>query len=388
MSRPHIASVVEDAFHRRLATLLTGQGWGHRIVPHTGYGGPDFVRVFGRVLMSRHGRAESDSDDAPRGPIASLRAAEDELRGWRAFIAAPAARVPVTVRVGDQVLTTRTDRGGYIDLKVTGHGLSGGWHRVVLSTPQAHDVEAAVLIVGAEQRFGVVSDIDDTILATSLPRPLIATWNTMVRVEAARRPVPGMATLYREVSKLHPGAPYIYLSTGAWNTQPWLVRFLRRNGYPLGPMLLTDWGPTNTGWFRSGQTHKISTLHRLARELPHVQWLLVGDDGQHDPKIYTEFAHKRPDRVVAVAIRQLGVSEQVLSHGLPVANEAIAASPAVGLQVPVVRAGDGYALARLLRPLLRLGLTGRGPAGSVAAAPQGEPGGEPLSSAAAAVPDA
>ena len=63
----------------------------------------------------------------------------------------------------------------------------------------------------------------------------------------------------------HPDAPVIYLSTGAWNTSPWLTRFLRRNGYPDGPMLLTDWGPTNTGWFRSGQDHKHAQLHRLAR---------------------------------------------------------------------------------------------------------------------------
>ena len=45
--------------------------------------------------------------------------------------------------------------------------------------------------------------------------------------------------------------------------------------------ILTDWGPTNTGWFRSGQQHKRSSLRRLARDFPHIQWLLIGDDGQH-----------------------------------------------------------------------------------------------------------
>jgi phosphatidate phosphatase APP1 len=44
-----------------------------------------------------------------------------------------------------------------------------------------------------------------------------------------------------------------YLSTGAWNVAPAVRRFLGRHGYPQGPMLLTDWGPTNTGWFRSGR---------------------------------------------------------------------------------------------------------------------------------------
>ena len=151
-----------------------------------------------------------------------------------------------------------------------------------------------VLVVGTTVTHGIISDIDDTVLSTSLPRPMIAAWNTFMRSEGARRPVPGMATMYRELLAEHPDAPVIYLSTGAWNTAPLLTRFLRRSGFPAGPMLLTDWGPTNTGWFRSGQEHKHAQLHRLARELPHVKWLLVGDDGQHDPKIYTEFTAPAP----------------------------------------------------------------------------------------------
>ena len=59
-------------------------------------------------------------------------------------------------------------------------------------------------------------------------------------------------------------------------------------------MLLTDWGPTNTGWFRSGMAHKTETLLQLTRDLPNISWLLVGDDGQHDPVIYADFAHVAP----------------------------------------------------------------------------------------------
>ena len=78
-------------------------------------------------------------------------------------------------------------------------------------------------------------------------RPVIAAWNTFVREEGTRRAVPGMATLYRELRAAHPDMPFVYLSTGSWNIAPNLGRFLRRHGYPSGPLLLTDWGPTNTG---------------------------------------------------------------------------------------------------------------------------------------------
>ena len=71
-----------------------------------------------------------------------------------------------------------------------------------------------------------------------------------------------------------------------------------------GPLLLTDWGPTPDRWFRSGQEHKRSTLDRLAAEFPHIKWLLIGDDGQHDQEIYSEFAHAHPDRYFEMFIAE------------------------------------------------------------------------------------
>jgi phosphatidate phosphatase APP1 len=83
-----------------------------------------------------------------------------------------------------------------------------------------------------------------------------------------------------------------------------------------------------------------------------VKWLLVGDDGQNDPKLYTEFASRRPDAVRAIAIRQLTAGEQVLSHGIPLANDDLVPAPTEGLSAPVVRASDGYGLARLVAPIV------------------------------------
>jgi phosphatidate phosphatase APP1 len=353
MSRPHAASIVEDAWHRQVDSLLRRRGWQTRIVAHTGYGSEEFVRILGRVLLTRRAEPGERADAGASG--AELRSAEDERRGWRAFITAPAMNVPVTIGVGDKTVHTRTDRSGYIDTKVRNHGLTAGWHEARLSSVDAEDVVAAVMVVGADETFGLISDIDDTVISTSLPRPMIAAWNTFVKSENARHVVPGMATMYRELLADHPTAPMVYLSTGAWNTAPTLTRFLRRHGYPAGPLLLTDWGPTNTGWFRSGQEHKQACLHRLANEFPHIRWVLVGDDGQHDPKIYGDFSEQRPDTVAAIAIRELTPSEQVLSHGIPVSLEEFA--PARGRherEVPVCRAGDGYGLLRLLRVALGL----------------------------------
>src|SRR6478752_10818088 len=100
MARPHAASIVEDAWHRRVDAVLRRRGWKTRIVAHTGYGSDEFARVLGRVLLTR--RSEPGQREDAAATTAELRSAEDERRGWRAFITAPAMNVPITVTLGDQ----------------------------------------------------------------------------------------------------------------------------------------------------------------------------------------------------------------------------------------------------------------------------------------------
>jgi phosphatidate phosphatase APP1 len=191
----------------------------------------------------------------------------------------------------------------------------------------------------------VVSDVDDTVMVTALPRPFLAAWNTFVLSEHARTPTPGMAVLMDRIARGHPGSPVLYLSTGAWNVAQTLTRFLSRNLYPDGALLLTDWGPTHDRWFRSGQQHKQLELVRLAEEFPQVKWLLIGDDGQHDEEIYAGFARRFPDRVAAIAIRQLSTSEAVLAGG----RSAGAAGDTP--DVPWIYAPDGAGIAQQLQKL-------------------------------------
>src|SRR5450756_2927908 len=88
MARPHAASLIEDAFHRRSNALMRGRGWGTRTISHTGYGSQDFVRILGRVLLSR--LAEPPEVSEADGIIRDFRGTADEQRGWRAFVTAGA----------------------------------------------------------------------------------------------------------------------------------------------------------------------------------------------------------------------------------------------------------------------------------------------------------
>jgi phosphatidate phosphatase APP1 len=336
--RLHRAARIEDAAHKVLERRLLRRGWHSTIVAYPGYGlagkdSPGWVRVMGRVLLARA------ASDKPRKRA-------KKVRGWRSFASLSVMDAPVVVEVNGVRHEAFADRGGFIDLTCSSD-LPAGWTTVRISSADGDPVDAPVNIVDPAVRFGILSDIDDTVMVTALPRPLLAGWNTFVLDEFARASVPGMSVLYERLSNAHPGAPVIYLSTGSWNVAPALTRFLSRHLYPAGPLLLTDWGPTKDSWFRSGRAHKEATLRRLAAEFPDIRWLLIGDDGQHDPEIYAEFVQSHPANVAAVAIRRLSPTQSVLAGVLPTLSEVPRASGPIDQRW--LSAPDGAGLAGLLR---------------------------------------
>ncbi len=294
------------------------------VAAYPGYGGEDWVRVLGRVLIvppvpTKH-----------RGEYASV-------RGWRSFASVPVGYAQATVTIDGVSHDVVADRGGVIDTVLPAR-LQPGWQPIEMSVEGSDPFETRVYVVGSDLRFGIISDVDDTAMVTALPRPFIAAWNSFVLDEHARQPVPGMAVLLERLIRDHPGAPMVYLSTGAWNVAPTLQRFLRRHLFPPGALLLTDWGPSHDRWFRSGREHKEENLRRLAREFPNVKWMLIGDDGQHDDDLYTAFTSEFPEHVTAVAIRRLSPTQAVLAGGRTAVNDHSAAS------VPWVTGLDGSEL--------------------------------------------
>ncbi|MEU4361627.1 phosphatase domain-containing protein [Promicromonospora sp. NPDC023987] len=335
--RPHLAAVVEDHFYAAAGWVLSRAGWRPRIETYTGYGTPDRVRVLARVLLARPGPVAPNRDAVRAG-----------RRGFRHFLTVPAPQRSVRLQVGGHTSVATSDRAGYVDVEVpTEAPLAAGWQSAVLTHLDGTDpcpTDASLLILDEDTRFGVISDIDDTTMVTAVPRPLLAAWNTFVRHSSSRRAVPGMPELYRALEQKHPDACFFYLSTGAWNTAGTLRAFLSRHAYPSGPLLLTDWGPTLTGWFRRGPAHKEASLELLMSWFPHVRWVLFGDDGQHDVEIYEEAVRRRPDRVRVVAIRRLTSGQQVLAGNLPAPGPTVAGSDIP--QVPAVTGRDGAELTR------------------------------------------
>ena len=222
----------------------------------------------------------------------------------------------------------RTNRDGYVDHEIDLGGVEPGWLEVRMTGPGDAEATARVLVVDPAQEVGFISDIDDTILNTGLTRGLDFLWATLLTDVRDRTPLPGAAALYRALTA--DGRPAFYVSTSPWNLHEMLLQFVTMRGFPLGPLLLTDWGPSHTGLFRIGASrHKPGLIKRVLEEYPHLRVVLIGDSGQEDPEIYAGIAREHPDRIAAVYIRRvvgidLGrnaeldeLAAEVVSHGVP-----------------------------------------------------------------------
>ena len=228
------------------------------------------------------------------------------------FLTVEVAEAAVTVRTPGTEVTVRSDRDGYVDAVVDDPGLAPGWHDVELVLEGGAAVRAPVLVVGPDVRLGLVSDVDDTILETGLTRGLEFLRITLLTDVAERAPLPGAAALYR--SLVHrpgeAGLPVFYLSTSPWNLHEVLLEFIALRGFPLGPLLLTDWGPGQNNLFRIGaREHKLGLIGRILAEHPGMALILVGDTGQLDPEIYASAVREHPGRIRAIYVRRTGTRD-------------------------------------------------------------------------------
>ena len=69
--------------------------------------------------------------------------------------------------------------------------VGSGRHEIQLRTANSRPTVVHVCVIGGHRQPGIVSDIDDTLVVTHLPRPLIAAWNTFVLKESTS--IPGSA---------------------------------------------------------------------------------------------------------------------------------------------------------------------------------------------------
>ncbi|WP_210440007.1 App1 family protein [Nocardioides xinjiangensis] len=312
-----------------------------RIESYGGHGTGAGVVVRGRVV-----------DDPPLSSAVEgegVRAAVG--RSVRAFLTDELPGVPLRVRVGDAEAAAVSDGEGYFRVRLEPGPLAGPWATATVGLDgvhrgltEPHTTEVRVRVPSQEAAFGVISDVDDTILETGVQRIGRMLLHTFTGSALTRTPFPGVVELYRDLARGDTN-PVFYVSSSPWNLHAFLDAFLLHRGFPLGPVLLRDLLGTTEG--REEKHDRIREVMQLHPDLPFV---LVGDSGERDPEVYADIVREHPGRVLAVYIRETRLD--------PGDGRVEAVSDAWDHDVPFVLAADSDAVRRHAESIGLLGHAG------------------------------
>lgn len=285
-----------------------------QIVPYRTYGTARRLYIKGRVLEDKGITSAGDKDTILHNLLNMYKRFEsDEVPGAR-----------LKVRLGEEEHEVVTDKEGYfvLDLNPLTPVINEQlWHPIPLelvSAPIRHEeglqVNAEVMIPPPDAEYGIISDIDDTIVKTTATNLLAMSRTTFLNNAKTRLPFAGVAEFYKALQLGRNGKrnnPFFYVSSSPWNLYDLLKDFLDLNTIPAGPLLLRDFGLDIKPKDDSGHMgHKLKEIKQILEAYPQLNFVLVGDSGQEDPVIYREVVKAFPGRILAIYIRDVALPER------------------------------------------------------------------------------
>ena len=261
-------------------------------MPYRTYGTPHLLNVCGRVLEDKRIPAPGAAARRWRNFVAFYKHLEsDEVSGAR-----------VLARFGPLVSHGVTDREGYFSFDLPSQGTPRVLNTVHLELASDASVRASaeVMVPSPRARFGVISDIDDTVIQTKVISKMRMLLTVALSNAHTRKPFKGVAAFYRA---LHAGVnPFFYVSKSPWNLYPVLCEFFDLQDLPRGPLLLRDFG---LHLLRRSKDHKRNTIEDILKTYPRLPFLLIGDSGEEDPELYAGVLRRHPERIRAIYIRSV-----------------------------------------------------------------------------------
>ena len=300
---------IEERFDRLRLRLRQRYGWVSppEVVTYRGHGTRETLFMKGRVLEVK-GLTRSNATDTARTNLRNMA---------RRFLSAeiPFARLRA-VHAGREISVV-ADEEGFFDVRfdLTEPPDAGtAWHPIEVellgAEPGARATGSVLVPEGA--RFGVISDLDDTVIQTGVTSILTMLRTALLNNAHTRLPFKGVTHFYRALQG--EANPIFYVSSSPWNLYDLLEDFLNLHGVPAGPLFLKDWSPMA---LRSHEQHKLGVIRTLLATYPTLPFVLVGDSGEQDPEIYRTVVRENPGRIAAVYIRDVTTEERdVVVHAI------------------------------------------------------------------------
>jgi phosphatidate phosphatase APP1 len=281
------------------------------IIPYFGYATPTEIHIRARVLFD-NGLTPATDDD---------KLWKNLLNTYRRINSDEIAFAVVQVKVNDQTVEITADDEGFVDVhltldqpldpKIMLHDVQFRLLRLPAS-PKLPTIIPSVTATGQVilppqiAQFGIISDLDDTVIQTDVLHLVSMARNTFLRNSRTRLPFSGVAGFYRALQNgtTKTYNPIYYVSSSPWNLYDLLLDFFTIREIPVGTMFLRNFGFPEV-YDDSHKLHKSSVIEQLLETYPALPFVLVGDSGQLDPEIYTQIAERYPQRIRVIYIRDV-----------------------------------------------------------------------------------
>ncbi len=307
-----LARKVKSPFRKLKLEIKQELGWlgVPQILPYRGFGNQNIVYFRGSVLEDKGLCTPEANDTVWENMIAMMkRFVSDEIPG-----------VKLRATFMGETKIVETDERGFFEVTFTPQHLidtQGAWQPVALElleevVPNQEDVKATgqVMLLSHQSEFGVISDVDDTILISKATNALKKIRLMLFKNAHSRLPFEGVAAFYKALQHgiSDKYNPIFYVSSSEWNLYDLLVDFCSVRGIPKGPFLLQTLEEDWYKFWKSGggnHSHKVDKIRHILTTYHELRFILIGDSGQKDAEIYSKIVHEYPERILAIYIRDV-----------------------------------------------------------------------------------
>jgi phosphatidate phosphatase APP1 len=279
------------------------------IMPYLGFGSAEFIELKGRVIEDSGIRPSRETD----------RVWDNLVNMYRRFESDEVPFAKILARFQDVEQVFDADEEGFFEVFLQfNQSLTIGQSRQrvdlelldpkTLGNGSVH-AQGQVMIVSPQAGFGVISDIDDTVVYTGVTNRLKMARTVLFKNARTRLPLKGVANFYNALQQGKNGGvsnPLFYVSSSPWNMYDLFREFFQINEIPVGPIFLRDWGfERQTILAVKNHKYKLDEICNILDKFPDLKFILIGDSGEQDAEIYTQIIQSYPQRILAAYIRSV-----------------------------------------------------------------------------------
>jgi phosphatidate phosphatase APP1 len=225
----------------------------------------------------------------------------------RHFLAVPMANTPISVFFYNEQIskqrTIYTNPSGHFSISAALDFIPT--HVRILASDKLSATEEVVVTDSAG--ISVISDIDDTIKHSAISSGAREIFRNVFIRDLGDLTIDGVKEWYSNMAEQ--GVKFHYVSNSPWQLYPVIATYFSLAGLPTGSFHLKQYSGMLQGIFEPVAERKKSTLDKIARDFPERKFMLIGDSGEADLEVYTDFVIENPGRVAAVFIRDVTTTE-------------------------------------------------------------------------------